>query len=49
MLGCMYTIDTFDDVFSIHYASDLVILESIGTILSLEETLDLLYSFIHQI
>lgn len=43
----MYAIDTFDDTFSIHYAGDLVIPESLVTLPSLKETLDLLFSFKH--
>lgn len=47
MVGCMYTIDTFNDIFSIYYAGDLVIPERIGTLSPLKKTLDLLYSFKH--
>lgn len=45
MVGFMYTIDTFEDVFTIHYAGDLIIPEIISTISVLNTTLDLLYSF----
>lgn len=43
----MYAIETFDDTFSIHYAGDLVIPESLATLSYLKETLDLLFSFKH--
>ncbi|KAI8643806.1 hypothetical protein BD408DRAFT_138530 [Parasitella parasitica] len=47
MVGCMYAFDTYENIFSIHYAGDLVIPENIGTLYLLKETLDLLYSFKH--
>ncbi|GAN04039.1 hypothetical protein MAM1_0053d03497 [Mucor ambiguus] len=49
MVGCMYAITAFKDIYIAHDAGGLVMSDDIGTLSYLEDTLELLFSFKHHL
>ena len=47
MVGCVYAVETFEGIFSVRYAGDLIVPEQISSLSLIKETLHLLYSLKH--
>lgn len=45
MVGCMYAVTTFKNLYVVHGAGNLIVPDEIGTLSCLKDTLELLFSF----